>query len=136
MLLGSISNTATPFCRDTGNVPAGIYLLKVNNRNTRLRCEICSEFTIKIPERYQWHRSGIFIVNFEHISHLVLFHTLFQFLLSNLHICSYKFKLIHFRNKNSGCSVKKMFLKFLQYSGDSTCVGVSFEGYAEGFRRF
>ena len=23
--------------------PAGIYLLKVNNRNTRTRCEICSK---------------------------------------------------------------------------------------------
>ena len=31
--------------------PAGIYLLKVNNRNTRTRCEICSKLTIKIPER-------------------------------------------------------------------------------------
>ena len=34
---------------------AGIYLLKVNNRNTR-----------------RWRRSGDFIVNFEHISNLVL----------------------------------------------------------------
>ena len=25
-----------------------------------------------MPERRQWRRSGIFIVNFEHISHLVL----------------------------------------------------------------
>ena len=30
--------------------PAGIYLLKVNNRNNRTSCEICSELTIKIPE--------------------------------------------------------------------------------------
>ena len=27
--------------------PVGIYLLKVNNRNTRTRCEICSKLTIK-----------------------------------------------------------------------------------------
>ena len=27
---------------------------------------------IKIPERHHWHRSGILIVNFEHISHLAL----------------------------------------------------------------
>ena len=33
---------------------AGNYMFKVNNRNTRARCEI------------------VFIVNFEHISHLVL----------------------------------------------------------------
>ena len=51
--------------------PAGIYLLKVNNRNTRARCEICSKLTIKTPEQCQWRRSGVFIVNFKHISHLV-----------------------------------------------------------------
>ena len=51
---------------------AGIYLLKVNNINTRLRCDICSKLTIKTPGRRQWHRSGVFIVNFEHISHLAL----------------------------------------------------------------
>ena len=32
------------------NYPAGIYLLKVNNINTRARCEICSKLTIKTPE--------------------------------------------------------------------------------------
>ena len=31
--------------------PTGIYLLKLNNRNTRTRCGICSKLTIKIPER-------------------------------------------------------------------------------------
>ena len=51
---------------------AGNYLFKVNNRNTRTKCEICSKLTTKIQERGQWHRSGIFMVNFEHISHLVL----------------------------------------------------------------
>ena len=39
-------------------IPVGIYLVKVNNGNTRTRCGICLKF--------------IFIVNFEHISHLVL----------------------------------------------------------------
>ena len=52
--------------------PAGIYLLKVNNRNTRTRCEMCSKLTIKTPERRQWRRPGVFIVNFEHISHPAL----------------------------------------------------------------
>ena len=33
--------------------PAGIYLLKINNGNSRTRCEICSEFTIKTPEQRQ-----------------------------------------------------------------------------------
>ena len=52
--------------------PVGIYLLKVNNRNTRTKCEIFSKLTIKTPKRHQWCRSGVFIVNFEHISHLFL----------------------------------------------------------------
>ena len=52
--------------------PDGNYMFKVNNRNTRTRCEICSKLTIRIPEQRHWRRSGIFIVNFEHISHLVL----------------------------------------------------------------
>ena len=30
---------------------AGNYMFKVNYRNTRTRCEICSKLTIKIPER-------------------------------------------------------------------------------------
>ena len=29
----------------------GNYMFKVNNRNTRARCEICSKLTIKTPER-------------------------------------------------------------------------------------
>ena len=57
---------------DINTFPAGIYLLKVKNRNTRTRCEICSKFAIKIPERRHWRRYGIFIVNFEHISRFVL----------------------------------------------------------------
>ena len=35
------------------NIAAGIYLFKVNNENTRIRCEICSELTVKTPERRQ-----------------------------------------------------------------------------------
>ena len=49
--------------------PANIYLFKVNNKNTRKRCEINSKLTIKTPERRQWRRLGVFIVNFEHISY-------------------------------------------------------------------
>ena len=33
------------------NNPAGNCMFKVNNRNTRTRCEICSKLTIKTPER-------------------------------------------------------------------------------------
>ena len=52
--------------------PAGNYMFKVNSRNTRTRCEICSKVTIQTQERRHWRRSGVFIVNFEHISHLAL----------------------------------------------------------------
>ena len=52
--------------------PAGNYMFKINNRNTRARCEICSKVKIKATEPQQWRLSGVFIVNFEHISHLFL----------------------------------------------------------------
>ena len=45
--------------------PANIYLLKVNERNTRKGSEICSKLKIKIPEERHWRLSGIFIVNFK-----------------------------------------------------------------------
>ena len=50
--------------------PANIYLFKVKKGNIRKRCKICSELTIKPPERRQRRRPNIFIVNFEHISHI------------------------------------------------------------------
>ena len=54
-----------------------IYLFKVNNWNTKRRCEICFD---KISSR----RSGVFIVNFEHISNLWL--QAYTCLLGNLNI--------------------------------------------------
>ena len=62
--------------------PAGIYLLKVNYRTTRTRCEICLKLIIKIPERiyftikltikiperiYFTPCSIVSIVNYEHV---------------------------------------------------------------------
>ena len=58
-------------CTIWKQVPS-IYLLKVNNRNTRRRCEICSKLTMKTPEWHHWRRSGEIINNSEHTSHLVL----------------------------------------------------------------
>ena len=60
-------------------LPVGINFLKVNDRNTRTMCEICSKLTIKTPERHR-RRSGVFIVNCEQISHIVL---VFLFLILN-----------------------------------------------------
>ena len=44
------------------SLPAGIYLLKVNNRNTRTKCEICSKLTINTP------CSSVSIANFEQVN--------------------------------------------------------------------
>ena len=57
---------------NTPLLPAGNYMFKVNNRNTRTRCEICSKLTKNISKRRHWRRSGMFNFNFEHISQLVL----------------------------------------------------------------
>ena len=49
---------------------AGIYLLKVSNRNTGTMCEIYSKLSVKTPKQ---HRSGVFIfVNLKHISYIIL----------------------------------------------------------------
>ena len=61
----------SPSCSQGYN-PANIYLFKVNSKITRKRCEICSKLTMKTLERRQRCCSGVFIVNFEHISHLFL----------------------------------------------------------------
>ena len=59
-----------------GHMQTGIYLLKVKNRNTRTKCDICLKLTIKTSERrrklYCWlwtyftPCSSISIVNFRH----------------------------------------------------------------------
>ena len=59
------------------HIPVNIHLFKVNNRNTRQMCEICSKFTIKTQERRKWHRHYIYIANVEHISYLLLVFLLF-----------------------------------------------------------
>ena len=49
-------------CWTESYTPASIYLLKVNNRNTRTMCEICLKLTIKTPEGCQvsfwWNRNN------------------------------------------------------------------------------
>ena len=44
--------------------------VNVDNRNTTKMFEIYSKLTIKIPGRSHWHRSGVFMVNFEQVSWL------------------------------------------------------------------
>ena len=50
--------------------PIGNYMFKVNYRNIRARCKICSNLTLKTRERYHWclYRSCVFIVNFEQVN--------------------------------------------------------------------
>ena len=57
----------------------GNYMFKVNNRNTRTRCKICSKLTVNAPEQRHWRYSGVFIVNFQHISHFALVFLLLTF---------------------------------------------------------
>ena len=54
------------------HIAVNIYLFKVDNRNTRKRYEICSNLIKKPPEWRHRRRSGVFIVNFEHILHFFL----------------------------------------------------------------
>ena len=40
-------------------IPVIIYLFKVNNKNSRERCDICSKLAIKTPERCHWRIIGV-----------------------------------------------------------------------------
>ena len=99
--------------------PVGIYLLKVSNRNIREMCEICSKLTIKTPGRRQWRCFGVFIVNFEHILHLVL-----VFLLLTLNMQLPAGKVIHkcrlfLRYLRLGIFASWPFGSFVNWSGIS-----------------
>ena len=74
---------------------ANIYLLKVNNRDTRITFEICKIGLKDIRTRSR-HHSGVFIVNFQHISHLLVFllQTLSMYLFA---LCDLFYILIVFR---------------------------------------
>ena len=64
-------NVAQQYMSDYVTYPTNIDLFKVNNGNTRKSCGIFSKLTTKTTERRR-RRSGVFIVNFENISHLFL----------------------------------------------------------------
>ena len=103
---------------DSGNsaYQVEIYLLKANNRNTTTRCEICSKLTIKTLESHnqsykyrlnddtQWRRSGVFLVNFKLISHIVL---LFPLLILNNWMSDSSRLLISKTTKNASSKVSK-----------------------------
>ena len=70
--MSEISSEIFPQTLNQIHFPADNYMFKVNNRDTETRCEICSKLTMKTLEPPHLRRSDVFIVNFEHISHLVL----------------------------------------------------------------
>ena len=82
------------FC--SGGNPAGIYLLNINNRNTKTMPEICSKLIIKTPERRHRFRSVFFIVNFEHISYLTLVFLYFEHIIVYV-VLLWRIKLKHFK---------------------------------------
>ena len=47
-------------------------LINVNNSNTRKMGEMCSKLKINARDWRHGHRSDVFIVNFEHVSHFLL----------------------------------------------------------------
>lgn len=47
-------------------------MLKVNNRNPRARDVICSELSIKTSEQRPWRHFGVFIVDLERISCIIV----------------------------------------------------------------
>ena len=56
----------------TGVHPSQYLLVESQQQNFRKRSERCWKLTIKTPEWHHGRRYGVFIVNFEHISHLFL----------------------------------------------------------------
>ena len=41
------------------STPAGIYLFKVSNENSRIICEICPKLTTKTSNRHRWRQSQL-----------------------------------------------------------------------------
>ena len=54
-----------------GTYPVGNYMFKVTIETLEQRCEICSKLTIKTPKRHHWGPSGVFVVNFFNIFHIL-----------------------------------------------------------------
>ena len=53
------------------------YFAQINHLSTISMCDIYSKVRIKTPERRQWLRFSVSIVNFEQISHIVTIIPLF-----------------------------------------------------------
>ena len=58
-------------------IPAGICLLKVHNKDTKTRCEICSKLTIKTPEWRHMFKVNNKDIRTTPMAYLNIFSTLF-----------------------------------------------------------
>ena len=78
----------------------------------RTRCEKCSRLRMKTLKRSQWHRSSVFIVNYEHISNFLLVIDFEQAKVSWVHIK----KVNTFENKIRLSFVNKYHLKLYYHN--------------------
>ena len=90
---------------------------------------ICSKLTMKTPERRQWHRFEVFIVNFQHILYLFL-----MLLLVNLNKVSCGFGHIYWRNPKWKTSFFYELLSIVNVSSFQF-VWQAFTNYACGVNR-
>ena len=51
-----------PWALFLGTFSAGNYMFRVNRRNTRTRCKVCSNLTIKTPEWHHCHFAVVFLL--------------------------------------------------------------------------
>ena len=72
-------------CKSEKN-PANIYLVRVCHTNTRIKCEICSKLTIKHENKVS-EANLVFIVNFQHISHLSLMFLILRAWIKKYFLC-------------------------------------------------
>ena len=77
--------------------PADIYLVKIKNGKTRSMCEILSELRIRTPERQHWCHSGVFIINCEYISCIVLVFPLYFHCFGIFQLWASKYQLGKYR---------------------------------------
>ena len=69
-----LNQMIAPFVLRFSANPAGSYMIKVNNRNARTRCKICSKLTIRTPEQRHWRLTyftscySVSVVNFGKIN--------------------------------------------------------------------
>ena len=81
--------------------PAGKYMFKVDNRNTRTRCEICSKLAVKTPERRHSHFIPPSVVFRGYKMGMASFWCLYCWLWTYLAPCSNVF-IVNFEQVNAG----------------------------------